>query len=206
MKLEKFSIDIEKIGNVEIFSCDGYILGYRNKTYTDSISYFPIVINKDKPDVSFLNIYLNFVDETTQYSHGDDYYPIFSVFFKEYNKFYKDCSRYDIMDLLELSDTDIVIIPEESIEVESFVHGLLTEIHLLDEKFILESSYDENKKVSTKMLLIDNSNYIEASIDYFENVSINYNYISYEKEIKEVVEILEHILKMLDKNLRKINH
>lgn len=205
MKLDKFSIDIEKLRNIKIFSYDGYILGYRNKISSYRVSFFPILINKD--DLDFLNVYFNFIDEATRYSDGDNYYaPSYDVYFKNYNKVYKDCSRYDIMDLLELSDTDIVIIPEESIEVESFVHDLLTEIHLLDEKFILESSYNENKKVSTKMLLIDNSNYIEASIDYFENVSINYNYISYEKEIKEIVEILEHILKMLDKNLKKINH
>lgn len=202
MKLDKFSIDIEKLRNIKIFSCDSYILGYRNKIFSYRVSFFPFLINKDSLD--FLNVYFNFVDEATRYSDGDNYYPpSYDVYFKNYNKVYKDCSRYDIMDLLELSDTDIVIIPEESIEMGNFIHDLLKEISILDDKFSLESSYDENKKVLTKMLSIDNSNYVEVSVDYFENISMKHNYISYEKEIKEVYEILEHILKMLDKNLRK---
>lgn len=206
MKLEKFSIDIEKIGNVEIFSYDGFILGYRNKTYTNSISYFPIVINKDKPDVNFLNIYLNFVDEATQYSCGDDYYPPgYDVFFKEYNKVYKDRSRHDIVDLLNLSinATDVAIIPEESVEMGDFIRDLLKEISLLDDKFDFGSHHDENKRVFINFLSIYSVDYVEVQIDYFENLSVNYNYVSYEKEIKEIIKILNHILEMLDKNLGK---
>ena len=202
MELKKFSIDIEKLRNIKIFSCDSYILGYRDKIFSYRVSFFPILINKDNLD--FLNVYFNFIDEATWYSDGGNYYPpSYDVYFKNYNKVYKDCSRYDIMDLLELSDTDIVIIPEESIEVGTFIHDLLKEISILDDKFSLESFYDEDKKVLTKILSIDNSNYVEVSVDYFENVSMNYNYIFYEKEIKEAVEILEHILAMYDKNLGK---
>lgn len=204
MKLEKISIDIEKLGKVEIFSYGGYILGYRNKTYTDSISYFPIVINKDKPDVSFLNIYLNFVDEATQYSRGDDYYPPrYDVYFKEYNKIYKDRSRHDIVDLLNLSldTTDVAIIPEETVEMGDFVRDLLKEISLLDDKIDFGYSYDENKKVFINSLSIYSVDYIEVEIDYFENLSVNYNYVIYEKDIKEIMKILNHMLEMLDKNL-----
>ena len=45
MKLEKTSLDIEKIGNISIFSYNGYILGFTTYESLDDTSFFPIVIN-----------------------------------------------------------------------------------------------------------------------------------------------------------------
>lgn len=57
MQLDKMSIDIEKIGNMEIFSHNGYILGFRDKKYSDSISFFPIngIISINNINSSFMN-------------------------------------------------------------------------------------------------------------------------------------------------------
>lgn len=46
MKLDKFNINIEKIGDIEIFSHNGYMLGFRDRKDENSISFAPIVINK----------------------------------------------------------------------------------------------------------------------------------------------------------------
>ena len=47
MKLDKFNINIEKIGDIEIFSHNGYILGFRDRKDTNSILFAPIVIDKN---------------------------------------------------------------------------------------------------------------------------------------------------------------
>lgn len=205
MKLNKFSIDIEKLGNAEIFSYDGYILGYKRGS-SHEVSFFPIVINKDNLNKDFLNIYLNFNEILNSYN-GKEYDLEYKVYFKTYDKLYDYCDKYSVEELLDLSsNTDVSIMPDYSIKIKDLVYDLLKEISLMDEKFTLESEYDKERKVVNNFLSIDNCNYIEVSVDYFEDVSIACNYMSYEKEIGEVVEILEHILEMLDKNLGNIDY
>lgn len=208
MELKKFSIDVEKLGNIEIFSYDGYILGYKRR-FSYEISFFPIVINKDSLNEDFLHFYLNFNEILNSYN-GEEYDPEYNVYFKNYDKLYENCNRYGVEELLDLSsntgiDTNVTIRPEYSIDTNDLFHDLLKENSLIDERFNLESKYDEERKVTNNFLSIDNSNYVKVSVDYFENVSMNYNYISYEKEIKEVVEMLEHIFGMLDKNLGRVD-
>lgn len=205
MELKKFSIDVEKLGNIKIFSYDGYILGYKRR-FSYGISFSPIVINKDNLNKDFLCLYLNFNEILNSYN-GKEYDPEYNVYFKNYDKLYENCNRYGVEELLDLSsDAEVSIRPEYSINTNDLFHDLLKEISLIDKRFNLESKYDEERKVTNNFLSIDNSNYVEVSVDYFENISMTHNYISYEKEIKEVMEILNHILEMLDKNLERVEH
>ena len=40
MQLDKFSLNMEKIGNISIFSYNDYILGFTDDEFLDDISFF----------------------------------------------------------------------------------------------------------------------------------------------------------------------
>lgn len=114
MKLNKTSLDIEKLENISIFSYNGYILGFTNDESLDDMSFFPIVINSKHYDKDKLKIYFNFMSIMSVYNSDSDL-PEYSVYLKEYNKVYNNCDKYDVMQLIELSSNcDICIIPERT--------------------------------------------------------------------------------------------
>lgn len=197
MKLNKISIDIEKIGNVEIYSYNGYILGFRNKKYSDCMSFFPIVINTKDYDKKLLEVYFDFIDAGWNYSDYD-YYPNYDIYFKEYNKVYKDRSKYDIMELIELSSgCNICIIPEYSFELLELIRSLMNEIALKNKEFTIDSV--QGHKTTTKRLFLDDDNYIKISINYFEQHTMSYHNTL--DEMNDIIKIFKHIFKMLDKNV-----
>lgn len=199
MKLDKTSIDLEKIGNIEIFSCDGYIFGFRDKKYSDCMSFFPIIINTKNYDEKLLEVYFDFIYAGWNYSDYD-YYPNYDIYFKECNKVYRDRSKYDIIELIDLSsDCDICITPEYSFELIELITGLMNEIALKNKKFIIDSV--QSHKTTTKKLFLDDDNYIKISVNYFEQYFMAYNSTS--SEIDDAVKIFEYIFKMLDKNLQR---
>lgn len=79
MKLDKFNINIEKIGDIEIFSHNGYILGFRDRKDTNSILFAPIVI--DKNNEKNLELYFDFIDMAWAYSYHD-YGPSYDIYNK----------------------------------------------------------------------------------------------------------------------------
>lgn len=211
MKLDKFSIDIEKIGNVEIYSYNSFIFGYRNTKHEDEMFFFPIVVNENllKENKNLLDAYLDFIDIANCYNERE-YDPIYDMCFKAYDKVYEDRNRYEVVDLLSLSfntwiSTDITITPNFSINTNYLVKDLLKEISSLDKRFDFEPVYYDETKTVTIFLFIDKYDCAEISIDLFGNWSISYlnTHNEEEKAIKEIVGILEHILGMLNKNLGK---
>lgn len=125
MKLNKTSLDIEKLENISIFSYNGYILGFTNDESLDDTSFFPIVINSKHYDKDKLKIYFNFMSIMSVYN-GDSDLPEYSVYLKEYNKVYNNCDKYDIMQLIELSsDCDICITPERTSKIINIIENLM---------------------------------------------------------------------------------
>lgn len=199
MKLDKTNINLEKIGNIEIFSCDGYILGFRDKKYSDCISLFPIVINTDNYEQKTLEMYFDFIDILWTYSDYD-YFPNYDVYFKKYNKVYRDRSKYDIKELVGLSlDCDVCVIPEYSFELVVLINNFMEEFSQKDDRFTKDLTQDN--KVTTITLFLDDDNYIKISVNYFEQYFMAYNSTS--SEMDDIVKIFEYIFKMLDKNLQR---
>lgn len=211
MKLDKFSIDIEKIGEAEVFSYNGFILGYRGKRFNREIFFFPIVINENilRENKNLLNTYLDFIDMANHYNE-EQYSPIYDIYFKAYDKIYEDRTRYEIVELLDLSsntgiNTDITIFPKDSGRIHHLAEELLIEISSLDKRFNFKSVCYDKTKTFSKSLFINKHDYVKISIDLFGNWSISHfnSCNKEEKTIKEIAGIINHVLKMLDKNLGK---
>lgn len=199
MQLDKMSIDIEKIGNMEIFSHNGYILGFRDKKYSDSISFFPIVTNKEEYNRKDFEMYLDFIDMVWTYSNYE-YDPNYNIYFKEYNKVYNVRNKYDVRELIELSSNcNICITPEYCFELIDLIDNLMDEFSSKDESITVNST--QGNKIITKTLELDDDNYIQIRVNYFEQYFMSYHSTS--GKIDDIVKIFEHVFKMLDKNLRK---
>lgn len=95
MKLEKTSLDIEKIENISIFSYNGYILGFTNYESLDDTTFFPIVINSKHYDKNKLKTYFNFINIMSDYN-GYSNLPEYNIYFKEYNKGYNNRDEFDV--------------------------------------------------------------------------------------------------------------
>lgn len=202
MKLEKISIDIEKIGNISIFSHNGYILGFKDNEFLDDISFFPIVINSKHYNKDDLEIYFNFISVMLAYSNYDRL-PSYSVYLKEYNKGYNNCDEYDIMELIELSSNcDVCITPEHISYLVEMVESLMNVCSLKDDKLVINSIEKDN--VTTKILSLDDDNYVQIGINRLEQYFMSYHSTTDEiDEIDDIVKIFEHIFEMLDKNLKQ---
>lgn len=138
MQLEEINIKIEKLGNVEIYSYNGFILACTDKGYSDIIYFFPLYINKDilEKNENLLTTYLNFVNSIYQYS-GYIYSPKYNIEVKENNETYRNYNRFKVIEKISnLSpDLNIIIEPELSINLKDFAYMVLKEIPLLDKKF-----------------------------------------------------------------------
>lgn len=201
MQLDKFSLNIEKIENISIFSHNGYILGFKDNEFLDDISFFPIVINSKHYDKNDLEVYFNFISVMLAYSNYDclsDY----SIYLKEYNKGYNNCNEYDIMELIELSSNcDICITPEHTSDLIDIVESLMNVCSSKDDRLVINSIEEDN--AITKILSLDDDNYIQIGINRLEEHFMSYH--STTDEIDDIVKIFEHIFEMLDKNLKQKN-
>lgn len=199
MKLEKTSLDIEKIGNISIFSYNGYILGFTNYESLDDTSFFPIVINSKNYDKNTLKTYFDFINIMSDYN-GYSNLPEYNVYLKEYNKGYNNRDEFDIMQLIELSSNgDICITPEHTSNLIEIVESLMNTFSEKDDKLV--TNFIEKDNVATRILSLDDDNYIQIGINRLEQHFMSYH--STTEEIDDIVKIFEHIFEMLDKNLKQ---
>lgn len=204
MKLEEINIKIEKLGNVQIFSYNGFILACTDKGYSDIIYFFPLLVNKDilEKNENLLTTYLDFVDVINGHLRYT-YSPKYDLEIKENNKNYQYCNRFQLVEIVSniSSNVNMIIKPEFSIKFKDFAYMVLKETSLLDKKFTLNSVDDVSEKLTINTLSIDINNYITVSIDRLDNWGISFICLDYEKEIKDIVNILKHLFEMHDKNL-----
>lgn len=199
MILEKTSLDIEKIENISIFSYNGYILGFADDESLDDTSFFPIVINSKHYDKNKLKIYFNFISVMSAYS-GYSNSPEYNAYFKEYNKVYNNCDEYDIMKLIKLSSNgDVCITPERTLNLINIVESLMNAFSERNDKLVI--NFIETDNVATRILSLDDDNYIQIGINRLEQYFLSYH--STTDEIDDIVKIFEHIFEMLDKNLKQ---
>lgn len=199
MKLEKTSLDIEKIENISIFSYNGYILGFTNYESLDDTSFFPIVINSKHYDKDKLKTYFNFINIMSDYNDYSNL-PEYNIYFKEYNKGYNNRDEFDIMELIELSsNSDVCITPEHTSNLIEIIESLMNTFSKRNDKLI--TSFIEKDNVATRILSLDDDNYIQIGINRLEQHFLSYH--STTDEIDDIVKIFEHIFEMLDKNLKQ---
>lgn len=199
MKLEKTSLDIEKIGNISIFSYNGYILGFTNYESLDDTSFFPIVINSKNYDKNTLKTYFDFINIMSDYN-GYSNLPEYNVYLKEYNKGYNNRDEFDIMKLIELSsNSDVCITPEHTSNLIEIIENLMNTFSEKNDKLV--TSFIEKDNVATRILSLDDDNYIQIGINRLEQHFMSYH--STTDEIDDIVKIFEHIFEMLDKNLKQ---
>ena len=199
MKLEKTSLDIEKIENISIFSYNGYILGFTNYESLDDTSFFPIVINSKNYDKNTLKTYFDFINIMSDYN-GYSNLPEYNVYLKEYNKGYNNRDEFDIMKLIELSsNSDVCITPEHTSNLIEIIESLMNTFSKRNDKLV--TSFIEKDNVATRILSLDDDNYIQIGINRLEQHFMSYH--STTDEIDDIVKIFEHIFEMLDKNLKQ---
>lgn len=203
MKLEEINIKIEKLGNIIIYSYNGFILACTDKGYSDIIYFFPLSVNKDilEKNKNLLTTYLDFIRSMRKclgYTHS----PKYDLEIKETNKTYEYCIEFELIEKISNlpSNLNITIEPELSISLKDFAYMILKEIPLLDKKFNLDYYYDTGEKLTMNTLSIDIDNYISIPIDHLNYWKISVTHTEYEKDIKDVVNILKHFLEMYDKN------
>lgn len=199
MKLEKTSLDIKKIGNISIFSYNDFILGFTDDEFLDDISFFPIVINSKNYNKNNLKAYFNFISVMSAYN-GYNNLPEYNIYLKEYNKGYNNCDKYDIVKLIELSSNgDVCIIPERTSKLINVVESLMNTFSEKDDKLVINSIEKDN--IITKMLSLDDDNYIQISINRLGQHFLSYH--STTEKIDDIVKIFEHVFEMLDRNLKQ---
>lgn len=199
MQLDKFSLNIEKIGNISIFSYNDYILGFKDNEFLDDVSFFPIVINLKHDNKKDLEVYFNFISVMLAYSNYDSL-PNYNIYLKEYNKGYNNCNEYDIMELIKLSSNcDVCITPERTSNLIEIVESLMNTFSEKDDKLV--TNFIEKDNVATRILSLDDDNYIQIGINRLEQHFLSYH--STTDEIDDIVKIFEHIFEMLDKNLKQ---
>lgn len=199
MKLEKTNLNIEKIGNISIFSYNDCILGFTDNEFLDDISFFPIVINSKNYDKDKLKTYFNFINIMSDYN-GYNNLPEYNIYFKEYNKGYNNRDEFDVMQLIELSSNgDICITPEHISNLIEIIESLMNTFSKRNDKLI--TSFIEKDNVATRILSLDDDNYIQIGINRLGQHFMSYH--STTDEIDDIVKIFEHIFEMLDKNLKQ---
>lgn len=206
MQLEEINIKIEKLGNVEIFSYNSFILACKDKRCSDVTYFFPLLVNKDilEKNEKLLSIYLDFIRSIHKclgYTHN----PKYDLEIKETNKTYEYCNEFELIEKISNlpSDLNMIIKPGVSINIRNFAYMVLKEIPLLDKNFHLNSFYEDSEKLTMNTLFIDIENHVTVCIYPFDNWSVSFICAEYEKEIKDVVNMLKHLFEMYDKNLGK---
>lgn len=195
MKFNKVDISVETLGSIELFSYDGYILGFKNWDVSDSIFFCPIVINSE--NVNVLDIYCDFASMCSVYN-GGDYIPNYNVYLKDNDKSYLNLNPGEIDDLIEsMPDRDLYIEPEYSFDFTDVIVDLMSEIVSLNKNFVFLSFEDD--KYATEILFLDEDNFIKIQIDPFDQYTFTFKDII--GQIDDVVNIFKHFFEMLDKNL-----
>ena len=198
-EIKKTSLDIEKIGNISIFSYNGYILGFTNYESLDDTSFFPIVINSKNYDKNTLKTYFDFINIMSDYN-GYSNLPEYNVYLKEYNKGYNNRDEFDIMELIELSsNSDMCITPEHTSNLIEIIESLMNTFSKRNDKLV--TNFIEKDNVATRTLSLDDDNYVQIGINRLEQHFMSYH--STTDEIDDIVKIFEHIFEMLDKNLKQ---
>ena len=104
------------------------------------------------------------------------------------------------MQLIELSSNgDICITPEHTSDLINIVESLMNAFSEKDDKLVINSIEKDN--VTTKILSLDDDNYLQIGINRLGQHFMSYH--STTDEIDDIVKIFEHIFEMLDKNLKQ---
>lgn len=202
MKFDKINIIVEKLGDITIFSYDGYILGFSDWNSSEYISFCPITVNSENIDI--LDVYLEFID-TCCANSLDGLYPSnyrtypsdYRVCFNHYCKNYDCLCSSEVTDLMKLMpDDDVYVEFGYSFILGEFVFSLIRQVSWLDK----DISYDffDNSKYITYVLRLDEDNYVKVQIGCFDRYSFTFN--STTEKMDDVVNIFKHFFEMLDKN------
>lgn len=126
--------------------------------------------------------------------------PEYNVYLKEYNKGYNNRDEFDIMELIELSsNSDVCITPEHTSNLIEIIESLMNTFSKRNDKLV--TNFIEKDNVATRILSLDDDNYIQIGINRLEQHFMSYH--STTDEIDDIVKIFEHIFEMLDKNLKQ---
>lgn len=191
MKFDKIDITVEKLGDITIFSYDGYILGFRDWNSSEYISFCPITVNNENIDI--LDVYLEFID-TCCANNSDGIYPSdYRVCFNYYLKDYYDLCSSEVIDLIKsMPDDNAYVELGDSFILGEYVFALMRQVSCLDK----DISFDFSNNL---VLSLDEDNYIEVQIDCCNQHSFISN--STTKRMDDVVNVFKHFFEMLDKNL-----
>ena len=200
LKFDKINIIVEKLGYIEIFSYDGYILGFRDRNNSEFISFCPITVNSENIDV--LDVYFEFIDDCCA-NNADGIYPSnyrtyptnYRIVFDRYCKDYDDLCSSEVIDLMKLMPDDNAYVEiEDSFRLSEHVFALMRQVSCLDK----DISFDFSNNL---VLSLDEDNYIDVQIDCCNQHSFISN--STTEEMDDVVSIFKHFFEMLDKNLNR---
>lgn len=126
--------------------------------------------------------------------------PEYNVYLKEYNKGYNHRDEFDIMELIELSsNSDVCITPKHTSNLIEIIESLMNTFSKRNDKLV--TNFIEKDNVATRILSLDDDNYIQIGINRLEQHFMSYH--STTDEIDDIVKIFEHIFEMLDKNLKQ---
>lgn len=198
MKFDEINIVVEKLGDITIFSYDGYILGFKDWNSSEYISFCPITVNSENIDI--LDVYLEFID-TCCANSLDGLYPSnyrtypsdYRVCFNHYLKDYYDLCSSEVIDLIKsMPDDNAYVELGDSFILGEHVFALMRQVSCLDK----DISFDFSNNL---VLSLDEDNYIEVQIDCCNQYSFISN--STTKRMDDVVGIFKHFFEMLDKNL-----
>lgn len=197
MKFNKFDVTVERLGGIEIFSYDGYILGFRDWNNSEFISFCPITVNSENIDV--LDVYFEFIDDCCA-NNADGTYPSnyrtyptnYRIVFDHYCKDYDDLCSSEVIDLMKLMPDDNAYVEiKDSFRLSEHLSSLVSQVLRLDKDFSYNCSHNS--------LCLDEDNYIKIQINCFDQYSFIFN--STTEKMDDVVEIFKHFFEMLDKNL-----
>lgn len=197
MKFDKVDISVERLGIVELFSYDGYILGFRDLGYSNSIFLFPIVINNKNTDM--LDLYFHFILTACGYNDYD-YTSYYSAHVENRKGFHLNLSEVDIVNLIQSApDRDVYIEPKNCFNFEVLISSLMAEVVSADKDFVSFFSKNDEDKSITYFLRLDEDNCIEVQIGCLNKYLFTAN--STTKKMDDVINIFKHFFEMLDKNL-----
>lgn len=197
MKFDKIDIRVEKLGIVELFSYDGYILGFRDWGYSNAIFLFPIVINNE--NTNMIDLYFHFIETACSYN-GYDYSSYYSAHVENRKGLHLNLGEVEVCDLIQSAPNyDVYIEPKNCFDFELIISSLMAEVVSADKDFVCSSSTNDKDKSVTLFLRLDDDNHIEVKIDRFNKYLFTSD--STTKRMDDVVEIFKHFFKMLDKNL-----
>ena len=202
MKFDKIDLTVEKLESVEIFSYDGYILGFRDYHQSNSVSFYPMVFNSERKNI--LEVYFDFMKAF--HVCGDDNRDFHYRFCLDYHDNEHDHFRTSAFiytpDLI--SNCNSYIESEGSFKLGGDISSLMIQFLFLDKNFTYSYSYNGFSFYDTSItrsLCLDEDNYIKITTNSSNKYSFIFN--STTEEMDDVVSIFKHFFEMLDKNLNR---